>query len=599
MEENSNEDTCEGDLVCDPQPRRHRCSDVFVQDFVGVSLDTSIARGPREVALDAFENKFLSSSLRTPYRWANNSIEMGQPQPGPYSDLCHPWIRGVLNCKDSDIAVQKGAQLGFSAMAIVRALFEQLEKGRDVLYVLPTGKSAENFSSGRFDILLNINPHLKARYDAAACNLARKTSGSSVLYVRGAGGKDALISTPVSVMVLDEVDRMDQRQVAEARERLSGTDEENRTFLAISTPSAPGRGINHLYRESTQDQFTFECPGCSKQIQLRWPDSVEICGESATDPDVEKSRLRCHECDKTLEHEDKPIFMAKGSWQSDVKDAVRRGFKISQLYSHKVKPLEIAKQFLRGQITEWEMQALINDKIGETFVGEGAQITLDQVTQCLNGHRMTDPRPTTSDRLITMGLDPGTWSYWSICEWHNAAYSADVHSDAVCRVLDAGKFHRDEWHIAQQKMKEWKIHYAVVDLFPEQAMARSFCKQFEGFAATCKYQGATKEFSETTDETNVVTITADRTHWLDTALGKFKTRQILLPADIPSEFFAQIQAPVARYRDTANGPRREYTEGGDHFAHTLVYNCIALLYAVSDEVSAPVTRIAPDRRNSL
>ena len=141
-------------------------------------------------------------------------------------------------------------------------MLDQLK--RDVLYVMPTSLNASDFSKARFSGALNLSPYLKNMFtDTNTVGL--KSTGVNSLYIRGSRGDSNLKSIPVSELILDEVDEMDQKAIWLALERLSG--QVHKHVVAISTPTIPKYGIHKLFLSSTQEHFFFPCPCCGKKTE--------------------------------------------------------------------------------------------------------------------------------------------------------------------------------------------------------------------------------------------------------------------------------------------------------------------------------------------
>ena len=315
---------------------------------------------------------------------------------------------------------------------------------RDVLYVLPTALNASDFSKARFATALKHSPHLASIFtDTNTVNL--KQAGTCNLYIRGSRGDSNLKSIPVSEMILDEVDEMDQKQIWLALERLSG--QQRKTVWSISTPTIPNYGVHKLFQQSTQEHFIFECPCCSRQTELLWPDCIEIIGETIYDPRCHESFLKCKECGNRLEHKAKPEWLGTGKWVPFAPNANpdHRGFNISQLYSFTVSPGELVIAHFRGLGDEAANKEFHNSKLGQPFIGEGAKVTDDMLDECIGNHTMDAARPRVGgSKLITLGVDQGKWSYYTVCEWQIDQLSNDINVAAKPVVLAHGKFHEED-----------------------------------------------------------------------------------------------------------------------------------------------------------
>ena len=161
-----------------------------------------------------------SRTVKTCSRWAEHRRVMGSPFEGPYSFYHHPWCRAIHDSQSAFTVAMKAAQLGVTETGINRAFFTLDQLKRDVLYVLPTTLNASDFSKARFSGA-NLSPYLKNLFtDTNTVGL--KSTGINSLYIRGSRGDSNLKSIPVSELVLDELDEMEQKAVWLALERLSG-----------------------------------------------------------------------------------------------------------------------------------------------------------------------------------------------------------------------------------------------------------------------------------------------------------------------------------------------------------------------------------------
>lgn len=512
---------------------------------------------------------------------------MGAPFPGPYSWKYHPWVKDILDSKAPFNVTLKSAQAGFTEVGINRAFYTLDVCKRDVLYVLPTLGNATDFSKARFGGALEASPHIKNMFTATN-TVGLKQAGPNTLYIRGSKGNSNLKSVPASVLILDEYDEMSMEAVALALERLSG--QLHKEVWFISTPTIPQYGVHKEYLMSTQEHFMFKCPSCSRQTELVWPDCVEVIGDGVNDPRIKESFLKCKECKNKLHQEDKPNFLSSGKWvvTNGNGDPDRRGFHISQLYSFTVSAPEIVAAYFKGAGDEYFAAEFNRSKLGLPFIGEGAQVTEDQIVNCVRDYSIHGPRPRGGGRLITMGVDQGKTGYYVVVEWFiQNRNTKDINSNAVGKILDFGRFNQDASSFAKpaQLMPEWQVLGCVTDADPEITQARTFAKQFPGYVWLSRYRkGVTgNETSISDEEKGAPMATVDRTYWVGLALGRFKTGRIEMPREITQEFKDHMRAMVQTYaKDDKGNPYATYVSTGpDHFAHALTYAEIALSLAPS------------------
>jgi hypothetical protein len=531
----------------------------------------------------AFASALTTGSMTSCSRWAANRRIMGGDFSGPYSFKHHPWCKTLHDTRASFNWVMKAAQMGLTEVAVNRSFYVLDQLKRDVLYVLPTRTAASKFSKGRFTTALALSPYIKSIFTSLnAVDL--KQAGESTLYISGSKGNSNLKNIPVSELVLDELEEMDQSAIWLALERLSG--QQRKCTWGLSTPTVPLHGIHKFYKDSTQEHFMFKCPGCSRRTELVWPDCVEIVGEHATDAKCQESFLKCKECGAKLEHKAKPEWLANGYWQATAPNANPdvRGFYINQLYSSTVNPGELVSSYFRGFGDEWAASEFYNSKLGLPFVAEGAQVTDEMLDNAIAGHTMQDVRPERGGRWITMGVDQGDpICHAVVCEWLlDGDAEKDIQAATICKVLWAGLFPSADFSRLDQLMAEWQVLQCVVDADPQINEMRRFARRYPGYVMLSRYRRVkqAKEIVISDEDTGAPMATVDRTHWLGGALGRFKPNppRIRLPRDIPNDFLLQMKNLVRHYKKLDTGELvAVYTDiGPDHYAHALTYASIAL-----------------------
>lgn len=517
-------------------------------------------------------------SITEPSRWACKYRYMGHPYPGVWTFEHHPWLKEMHDSKAEISVGQKSAQMGFTEWAL-NVCFHFIDiKRMDVLYVLPnTRPDAADFSSGRFDKALELSGHLQEMFSDVQ-NVGHKRAGPTNLYIRGSNARSGLKSIPVSLLILDELDEMTQENIPLATERLMG--QLVRHQLLLSTPTIPDYGINFHYNDSTQEHFYFPCPSCSRQIELRFPDSIVITGESTTDDSLADTHLICYECKARLPHEDKKAYLGKGKWVANHRGRVARGFHVNQLYSMNLHPSVIAKAFLQGQKDASAEQEFHNSKLGMPHIVAGARVTEPMINQCIGTYRKLDFNRA---GVITMGVDVGRVLHVEIDAWHNLdVYSGhDYNTYARPQVLT--HLEVENFEDLDRLMFDFGVHFAVVDSQPDHRKALEFANRFPGRVKLCRYPIGQNGRNITIASEQEHTINVDRTSWLDLSLGRFKNGTITIPMDTTHDYKQQIMAQVRIPKKDANGnPIARYETPGnrhDHYGHARNYAEIALPFA--------------------
>lgn len=513
--------------------------------------------------------------------WAEKYRVMGKPFPGPWSFTHHPWTREMHDCTNEQVCAQKSAQMGFTESALNKTFFVIDIEGKSVLYVLPASTpDASDFSTARFDPALELSPHLRTLFTEVK-NIHHKRAGSASLYIRGSRSRSQMKSVPAAVIIFDEYDEMNFANVVLAMERVEGQQQIDKQIWKISTPTIENIGINIDFKGSSQDHYMFKCPHCNRFTQLVFPDCLVIQGDDADSQEIQKSYLICKECKAKLDHETKVTWLADkvaggtGIWVPDYTNRMIRGFQIPQLYSMVVPPYKIAQKAIRAKTDPAEEQELYNSKCAMTHAVEGAKITDTNIVNCTSNYRKYQLSPVGS--LVTMGVDVGKWLHCEIDQWFFNNKGSDINLIATCKILNELRVLNFEE--LDQLMMQYRIAYCIIDANPEKRKALEFAQRFHGHVKMCYYGNAINGKQIVVHAEEEHTITVDRTAWLDLALGRFKSKKIVLPSDLSSEYKTHIKAPVRIYKKDGNGnPVGSYITGNeeDHFAHARNYAEIAL-----------------------
>lgn len=524
----------------------------------------------RTILLDGLQRRTLSKCSK----WAEKCRIVGIPFPGPYSFKHYPWAREMHDEESEEWCGQKGSQLGFTEVGLNRALFTIDIRKTDVLYVLPSqNPHASEFTAGRFDPALQLSPYLDKLFGDVR-NVGHKRAGAVNLYIRGSRSPASLKSIPAGLLILDELDEMNQGNLALADERQTG--QRKRQKISISTPTIENVGINALYQRSTQAIFVFKCPGCSKFIDLKWPDNFVLCGEAEYDPKIDESYIKCNYCDKKLDHESKHEYLVTGQWQDQISNRLLRGFHINQLYSPTETPGRIAKVWFKAQYSLTEMQMFHNNKLGVVFEIPDSRISISDINYCI-GEYHNKPK-IQQGTLVTMGIDQGKDLHYWIDAWYpipNA--NGDIHSIYRAKLLEYGI--TGDFDYLDHLMEKWQVAFAVGDHLPQTRSMQEVANRWPNRFCTCLYADSQKARTMVFNSIEN-RVTVDRTAWLDLALGRFKARSIKIPMDFPEFAKKHINAPIRKpEKDRHGNDTARYITGervADHFAHARNYSEVAL-----------------------
>lgn len=510
-------------------------------------------------------------SIITPSVWAQNYRIMGSPEPGPCNFNRRPYLRELHDSPAEVNVIRKAAQLGLTETALDVILFHMDMYSRDALYVLPNKGDARDFSAGRFDPAIELSPHIRGMFSDTK-NVGHKRAGSANLYIRGGRSASGLKTIPVSVLILDELDEMSKRAVALALERQSGQD--YRLTWMISTPTVENFGVSEQFDLSTQEWFYFPCIHCGRQITLRFPDSMEVVGETPSDPKVHESYYKCYECGGKLPQESKPEWLQPGVWVPEQPNRLIRGFALNQMFSPTVSPGQFAISYLKGLSDPADAQEFHNSKCGIPYVIPGGRLTDDVVKNCIGNY--TNGNSPITGQCRTIGIDVGgRWLHYEVDEWTLPSGSNDINRDSYCICVEQGKVQQfEEIDLIVQRLG---VHFGVVDGQPERRKSYELASRHYGRFAICFYSRG-DQGRAINHNTSELKVTVDRTSWIDTALNRFRNKSIAIPADVSLEYREQLTNLVKRYdKDELGNPEVVYMAiGPDHYAHARTYSEIAL-----------------------
>lgn len=528
-------------------------------------------------------------SVTTPSRYACAYRVMSKPIPGLWSFKYHPWLKEPHDSTSPFTVVQKAAQLGFTEWALNVTFFKVDVESTDVLYILPSESDASDFSAGRFNPAIEASPYLSKLFSDVS-NVGHKRAGQNNIYIRGSRSRSKLKSIPTGVVIFDEVDEMIQKNIPLALERASG--QKVRQFLFLSTPTIEFTGINEYFIDTTQEHFFFRCPGCSRLIELTFPECLVITAERIDDPNVYNSHLKCSHCNKKLDHELKSEYFQKSEYVPTFSDRENRGFTVNQMYSCFLHPSNLAISYLKGQKDDADLQEFYNSKLALPHTPTDAKIDDAMIQSCIRNYLkgITNKLP-----WVTMGVDVGKYLHVEIDEWNLPKIRTpglDINDEATCRILFEGTV--TTFEELDTLMRQYRVLACVVDRHPETREAYKFATRFWGRVLLCMYGRGLYGKQVQLGSESERTITVDRTSWLDLSLGRFKNKTIELPLDLSDEYIKHIKNPVRVPQKDADGnPIVKYINtDDDHFAHARNYSEIALPLAIgAGQVSNISSRI--------
>ena len=128
----------------------------------------------------------------------------------------------------------------------------------------------------------------------------------------------------------------------------------------------------------------------------------------------------------------------------------------------------------------------------------------------------------------------------------------------------------------------YRVSACVVDAEPERREALRFAQKLWGRVLLCDYLYSQQGREVTINEDEAI-LKANRTAWMDVALGRYRNRTTRIPTNTSLHFRKQIREPVRVFKEDKFGNKYGVYEAvnADHFAHADTYSELALPLAVS------------------
>ncbi len=483
--------------------------------------------------------------------WAERRIRL---EGKPFSFEGHEYLRAIYDDTSPHVVLSKASQVGGTTWAILRSLHACLS-GLNVIYFFPTRTDVLEFSKSRVGPLVSDNPFLQRELrDTDTAGLKR--IGDAHLYLRGMQSNVGMKSVPADMVVFDELDEATSDAKSMAKERLSHSD--YRRLIELSNPSIPGYGIDEAYLESDQRHWTLRCPHCGKWTALEKAFPTKLGEEVRIILAREDGTFyrACPACQGELD----PNY---GEWVADFPDRPTHGYRISQLFSSKVDPGEILREYRKT----YNPERFYTLKIGIPWVDTENKLQPSQVL-ALCGDKGLEER---SARSCTMGVDTGR----------------ELHVVISRRFDPSGKTVKREivwlgtvqaYEELDSLMKCFQVSRCVIDALPEIHATRAFAQRHGGRVYLNYFNEHQKGSAKWDWEQHIVQV--NRTEALDSGKKGIRDAEVVLPRRIPIvDTFAQHLASDAKQliEDEETGAKsyRYIRTGTNHFSLAFTYDWLA------------------------
>ncbi|MBO4394748.1 MAG: phage terminase large subunit family protein [Eubacterium sp.] len=241
-------------------------------------------RKTRELVKGIF--KVLKSKKRIKVsEWAEQNMVLpaSSAVSGRFSCAAVPYQREIMDAIiDPDVqsvTVMSSAQIGKTTIILILIGYFIEHEPSTIMMVMPTIDTMERFSKSRIASLIDDVKCLKDILGEDS-----KKSGNTILYKEFAGGylvcsgansPASLASTPIRIVLMDEIDKYPDSAGKEGNPiRLAekrATSYWNKKFFKSSTPSiATQSKIEEEYEKGTMEKWCVQCPCCGTYQPYEW-----------------------------------------------------------------------------------------------------------------------------------------------------------------------------------------------------------------------------------------------------------------------------------------------------------------------------------------
>ena len=344
-------------------------------------------------------NKYAENFLKRKKRlgvleWAESSVELSPritEQAGPYSTRLYPYVREVLEAI-ADPSVNRvslcwGSQTSKTTTFYVMLGYTIDQRPRPILWVFPNEQLVRGFSSDRWlpfcreskAISRHMPRYSEGQIDTDRITLQKQEFDTCTMNLVGAGSSANIRSFPISVLVLDEIDVIDEQTRRECLDRIKGRTDYK--IFQSSTPVNEWGGIWQEFNEGDRRRFFVACPHCEAKITFRWKNEegdLNVCwdekanlegGEYDLSLVQSTARYVCEGCKGEITDSQKLKMVQGGEWIAGNSNAAKgtRSYHLNSLYSPMITFGRMAVEYLNAKGTVDGLRAFTLGWLAEPY----------------------------------------------------------------------------------------------------------------------------------------------------------------------------------------------------------------------------------------
>ena len=290
------------------------------------------------------EGGAIELSTIKPSDWAEQNMIMGKPYPGPFRYSKTPYTREIIDClapdhPARDIAVMKGAQVGFSSGVIMPACGWIIKNSPANTFVTVGAPDLIEKAMEKLDLMIDgsglrnyIKPQVnRNRNSKSGDTNTKKDFAGGYINISSANNHKAVRQVDLQYGFFDDFEsvKSESKESGSTRklweQRFAAYADTAKRFW-ISTPELKeNSNIEEAYLLGDQRKYHIPCPCCGEMIVLDWRIESEIDGETKicgiTWRTDDENRLIedtvgyiCQKCGEFFDDKNKQELIQKGVW---------------------------------------------------------------------------------------------------------------------------------------------------------------------------------------------------------------------------------------------------------------------------------------------
>jgi hypothetical protein len=444
----------------------------------------------------------------------------------PYDPCGRAAMREIVEAysEHPHITIEKGAQTGFSTLAIAHTLHLVDAGKRNVIYYLPTDRMASRFGATRFDPYVERSSYLQERLRGTD-QAGLKQIGTHFMYVLGLWGKSGAISIPADALLFDEVALLDPHNMELAQDRISASTLGWQRYFSVAL--FPQDGIDELFESTDKRRWMVRCPSCGREAVVEDEFPENFCYQAGSG-----AFLVCTKCGARLDVED-------GRWVAEHPDrSARRGYRVPQLIIPGLRLDLIWDRWEKAKDKPSKRAIFNRSVLAKPDSGNMQPVSpevLERVTAASDYYWQDR-----SDEVTGVGIDMGDRAHVCIA----APYGAEGMRPLAFYEVDV----EDLVEVVKALEEPYNVGALVIDAMPYKTESKKVVRSLAKARGYIQYfRGAgLSEGEEGEDDRQVAVVKVDRDESLDETTDLFATNPPM--AFLPKPRTAQEEQLVRRVR---------------------------------------------------